>query len=404
MYEFLFELSRVEDIFHKGICLWLLEGMQMSRRSNGQGHTYKVGKSYRTVIHCNGHVVTAMAPTTQESRKLAKEKLEKLPKNQSIKNALPQSKIAFAEYLISWLDESHKHQIAHSTWKRYRTLAVHHINPVIGRIPLRKLVPSDIQLVLTTMREAGQSPRSQQQARALLSVALGEAENNEFIPSNPVKKVRIPVNKNREIEPLTVDEVRRLLETYRGTPSSARLHIALLCGLRQGEALGLRWQDIDLVNGVLEVRNQIQMIDGQLRLTGLKTERSRRSLVLTSGTLEALKKHREIIDQIRNAYGIDWKENNLVFPSTDGSPKQATIDFNDWKRALRLCGIKPRRLHDARHTAATLMYGQGIGIEVISRALGHSSSAITSKLYVHSAIQPLRLAAEKMEKLLIDMG
>lgn len=372
----------------------------MSRRSNGQGHTYKVGKSYRTVIHYNGHVVTAMAPTTQESRKRAKEKLEKLPKSATSKSALPQSKIALTDYLISWLDETHKHQIAHSTWKRYRTLAVHHINPVIGRIAIRKIVPSDIQLVLTTMRQAGQSPRSQQQARALLSVALSEAENNEYIPSNPVKKVRIPVNKNREIEPLAIEEVKRLLETYRDTPSSARLHVALLCGLRQGEALGLRWQDIDFENGVLEVRNQIQMIDGKLQLTGLKTERSRRSLVLTSGTIESLKKHREIIDQMRSTYGIDWQENDLVFPSADGSPKQATIDFNDWKRALRLCGIKPRRLHDARHTAATLMYGQGVGIEVISRALGHSSSAITSKLYVHSAIAPLRAAAEKIQTLM----
>ncbi len=372
----------------------------MSRRSNGQGHTYKVGKSYRTVINYNGHVVTAMAPTTQESRKRAKEKLEKLPKSVTSKSALPQSKIALSDYLISWLDETHKHQIAHSTWKRYRALAVHHIIPVIGQIPLRKIVPSDIQFVLTTMREAGQSPRSQQQARALLSVALGEAENNEYIPSNPVKKVRIPVNKNREIEPLAIEEVKRLLETYRDTPSSARLHVALLCGLRQGEALGLRWRDIDLENGVLEVRNQIQMIDGKLQLTGLKTERSRRSLVLTLGTLESLKMHKEIISQMKNLYGIDWQENDLVFPSADGSPKQATIDFNEWKRALRLCGIKPRRLHDARHTAATLMYGQGVGIEVISRALGHSSSAITSKLYVHSAIQPLRLAAERMEQLI----
>jgi integrase len=341
-----------------------------------------------------------MAPTTQESRKRAKEKLEKLPKSVTSRSALPQSKIALSDYLISWLDETHKHQIAHSTWKRYRTLAVHHINPVIGKITLRKLVPSDIQLVLTTMREGGQSPRSQQQARALLSVALGEAENNDYIPSNPVKKVRIPVNKNREIEPLSTEEVKRLLETCRDTPSSARLHIALLCGLRQGEALGLRWQDIELNNGLLEVRNQIQMIDGKLQLTGLKTERSRRSLVLTSGTLESLKKHKEFIDQMRDSYGIDWKENDLVFPSSDGSPKQATLDFNEWKRALRLCGLKPRRLHDARHTAATLMYGQGVGIEVISRALGHSSSAITSKLYVHSAIAPLRVAAERIQALI----
>lgn len=376
----------------------------MARKANGQGYTYKVGNSYRTVIRRGDHSVTAMAPTAQLSRQRAKEKIEKLPKLVGNKNALPQSKIALAEYLISWLDDAHKHQIAHSTWKRYRALAIHHIIPVIGQIPLRKIVPSDVQRVLTVMREAGQSPRSQQQARALLSVALGEAEANEYIPSNPVKKVRIPMNRSREIEPLSIEEVKRLLETYKGTFMSARLHIALLCGLRQGEALGLRWQDVDLVNGLLEVRNQIQMINGRLQLTGLKTERSRRSLVLTYGSLEALRLHKKFVEEMRDGYGSQWEENDLVFPSVDGTPKQSTIDFNDWKRALRLCGIAKRRLHDARHTAATLMYGQGVGIEVISRALGHSSSAITSKLYVHSAIQPLRLAAEQMEKLMIDRG
>lgn len=374
--------------------------LAMARKANGQGYTYKVGRSYRTVIRRGNQSVTAMAPTAQLSRQRAKEKIEKLPKLLGNKNALPQSKLALAEYLISWLDDAHKHQIAHSTWKRYRALATLHIIPVIGQIPLRKIVPSDIQSVLTVMREAGQSPRSQQQARALLSVALGEAEANEYIPNNPVKKVRIPVNKHREIKPLTIEEVRRLLGTYRDTPSAARLHVALLCGLRQGEALGLRWQDIDLEKGVLEVRNQIQMIDGRRQLTGLKTERSRRSLVITSGTIESLKKQKEIVNLMKYQNGIDWQENDLVFPAIDGTPRQSTIDSNDWKRALRLCGIKPRRLHDARHTAATLMYSQGVGIEVISRALGHSSSAITSKLYVHSAIEPLQLAAEKMERIL----
>jgi len=373
--------------------------IEMSRKANGQGYTYKVGKSYRTVIRRGDQSVTAMAPTAQLSRQRAKEKIEKLPKLLGNKNSLPQSKIALGQYLLEWLEEEHKHQIAHSTWKRYRALAVHHIVPVIGQIPLRKIVPSDIQSVLTTMREGGQSPRSQQQARALLSVALGEAENNEYIPTNPVEKVRIPVNKNREIEPLTIEEVKRLLETYKDTYMSARLHIALLCGLRQGEALGLRWQDVDLVNGLLAVRNQIQMIDGKLQLTGLKTERSRRSLVLTSGSLEALKVHKELVENMKLIWGSQWVDTSLVFPAIDGTPKQATIDYNEWKRALRLCGIKPRRLHDARHTAATLMYGQGVGIEVISRALGHSSSAITSKLYVHSAIEPLQLAAEKMARI-----
>ena len=365
----------------------------MSRRSNGQGHTYKVGNSYRTVIHCNGHVVTAMATSLQESRRRAKEKLERIPQGKVSNNSLPLSKITLGKFLLDWLENEHQHRIAHSTFKRYRALAIHHIDPIIGEIQIRKVLPTDITLVLSKMRERGQSPRSQQQARALLSVALGEAENKGYIALNPVKKVRIPVNKGREIEPLAIEEVKRLLETYEGTYMSARLHIALLAGLRQGEALGLRWQDIDFDSATLEVRNQIQKIDGHLQLTGLKTDRSKRFIALTGGSVESLKQHQQIIKNMRLACGDFWQENDLVFPHTDGTFHPAILDYNAWKRSLRLCGIKSRRLHDARHTAATLMYAQGVGIEVISRALGHSSSAITSKLYVHSALKPLQDAA-----------
>jgi integrase len=309
------------------------------------------------------------------------------------RSALPSARLAIGAFLLSWLEEEHKHNIAHSTYKRYRALLVHHIEPVIGNLELQKTTPSDISKVISSMREAGQSPRSQQQARALLSVGLGEAENKGYIALNPVKKVRIPVNKGREIEPLAIEEVKRLLETYEGTYMSARLHIALLAGLRQGEALGLRWQDIDFGTSTLEVRNQVQKIDGRLQLTGLKSDRSRRVIALTGGSLESLKQHRQIVENMRLACGDSWQDNYLVFPHTDGTFHPAILDYNSWKRCLRLCGVKQRRLHDARHTAATLMYAQGVGIEVISRALGHSSSAITSKLYVHSALKPLQDAA-----------
>lgn len=352
------------------------------------------------MIHCNGHVVTAMATSFQESRRRAKEKLERIPQDKVSNSSLPLSKITVGKFLLDWLENEHQHRIAHSTYKRYRALAIHHIDPIIGEIQIRKVLPTDITLVLSKMREQGQSPRSQQQARALLSVALGEAENKGYIALNPVKKVRIPINKGREIEPLAIAEVKRLLETYEGTYISARLHIALLAGLRQGEALGLRWQDIDFDAATLEVRNQVQKIDGRLQLTGLKTDRSRRLIALTSGSVESLKQHRQIIETMKLACGDSWQENDLVFPHIDGTFHPAILDYNAWKRCLRLCGIKSRRLHDARHTAATLMYSQGVGIEVISRALGHSSSAITSKLYVHSAMQPQKAAAHLLGHLI----
>jgi len=372
----------------------------MTRKANGQGHTYKVANSYRTVIRLGDHTITAMAPSAQESRKKAKLKVESLPNIMGKRGALPRSRFALGDYLVDWLENQHKSQIAHTTYRRYRALIVHHIIPAVGEIELQKLTTADINALITVMREAGQSPRSQQQARAVLSIALRDAIANEYIKINPVKNSKSPQVKQREIQPLSIDEVRRLLQTYKGTYMSARLHVALICGLRQGEALGLRWEDIALKNGTLEIKQQLQTMNGEPKFTGLKTDRSRRTVALTKETVEALEVHQGLIKALKSGSPAGWSENNLVFPDAKGCPRSAITDYNEWKRALRLCGIKKRRLHDARHTAATLMYSQGVGIETISRALGHSSSAITSKLYVHTALEPLENAARLLDQIL----
>ncbi len=366
----------------------------MARKANGQGHTYKVGSSYRTVIRQGGTVVTAMAKTAQQSKSLAKAKLSKLPQDQSSPPGNPKLKVE--EFLLHWLDETHQHQIAHSTYRRYRSLAIHHINPFLGRYELRKLDSQVITNLLINMRLGGQSVRSQQQARALLAVAMDEAENTNLISTNPVRKVRNPQGAGKVLTPLKIEEVRILLKTYQTTFLSARLHISLICGLRQGEALGLRWQDIDFESGTLTVSTQIQIINGKATFTRLKTNRSYRTLVLTEETLESLRIHKNLIGRWQTSCGDKWVDLSLVFPGNDGAARSSHIDYNEWQKALKLCGIEPHRLHDARHTAATLMYSQGIGIETISRVLGHSSSAITSRIYVHTSIDQLKDAAEKV--------
>ena len=386
--------------FHDQTSDRLGKGMKMTRKANGQGHTYKVGNSYRTAIRKGDHVVTATGSTAQESRKRAKAKLESLPNLAGRSNGLPKSKLQLREFLSNWLEEEHKHHIAHSTFKRYQSLAKFHIYPIIGSIELRKLTANHINSMITVMREGGQSPRSQQQARALLSVALQEAERKDYIVINPVKKVRNPQLKRIEVDPLALADVKRLLITYEGTYMCARLHTALICGLRQGEALGLTWDDADLENRTLNIRKQIQIIDGIQVFTGLKTDKSRRLIALTDETVAALKAHRSLIERLKLRGVGNWLENNLVFPNELGGFRSPTVDYSEWKKALKLCGIAPKRLHDARHTAATLMYSQGIGIETISRALGHSTSAITSKLYVHNSVEPQKKAAEVMNRLL----
>jgi integrase len=372
---------------------------QKSRKPNGQGHTYKNGNSYRTVIQHNGHTITASARTVQESKRLAKEKVLSLPLNKQ-GLILKQDKTSLADFLNEWLETDHKNHIAYSTYTRYRSLARNHINPLIGNRLLQDLTPRLITWLLNEMKINGQGARSQQQARALLSIALKAAEEQELIDSNPVRKVRNPQNREGQINPLTIEDVKRLLKTYESTYLSLRLHIALLCGLRQGEALGLRWADIDNKRGTIQIVNQMQKIEGKYQFTDLKTHRSRRTIVLGLETQKVIDFHFKIVARYRENAGSSWNDLDLVFPKEDGSPRSPKTDYDQWQSALKLCGIAPRRLHDARHTAATLMYSQSIGIETISRALGHSSSAITSRLYVHSAEEPLRNAAEAINLLI----
>ena len=365
-----------------------------TRKPNGQGYTYKNGNSYRTVIKHKGYTVTASAKTVQESKKNAKEKIKSLPYSEY--GLILKQKITLGDYLTNWLEREHKDQIAYSTYKRYESLIRNHINPHIGRYLLQELNPRLITNLLITMKEQGQSPRSQQQTRAVLSIALNCAEDQEIIASNPIRKVRNPQNREVQIKPLNLGEVKRLLITYEGTYMSARLHIALLCGLRQGEALGLTWDNVNLLDSTILIEKQMQIINGSASFTQLKTRRSKRTIFLDESTQKSLENHQKIVNQMRSVSATNWKECDLVFPKNDGSFRSANTDHAHWKNALTLCGISPRRLHDARHTAATLMYSQSIGVETISRALGHSSSAVTSRIYVHNSEEPLRKAALAM--------
>ncbi len=369
------------------------------RNANGLGHTYKVGNSYKTVIRRDGQTYTATASTQKDSRQKAMSKADGMLQ---LARKKVDEKIPLENFLMNWLENQHRFNIAHSTYLRYRSLAIHHINPKLGRMPIAEISAREITELLSVMRQKGQSSRSMQQARAVLSICLTEAENLDYIPANPVRKVKNPQNSERNFSPLTLDEVKRLLKTYEGTYLCARLHLALLCGLRQGEALGLQWQDVDFKSGTINIKSQIQIINGKQAFTSLKTTRSKRTVVLTANTLQALVEHRLMVERWvaqPNYQGGEW---DLVFPRPNGTPRSPQTDYDEWQKALKLCGISPRRLHDARHTAATLMYSQQVGIETISRALGHSSSAITSRLYVHSAEEPLRLAAESISRALSE--
>ena len=156
-----------------------------SRKSNHQGHTYKVGNSWRTVIRINGATVSANASTQQESRKRAKEKLNQTQVTPVIKPAC-ESQQSVGGFIYECLSNEHVHSIAPSTMTRYQGLLTRYIDPMIGEIPIAQVGKEHVLKVLQHMASKNQSPRSQQQARALLSIALNAAVNKELLSHNPV--------------------------------------------------------------------------------------------------------------------------------------------------------------------------------------------------------------------------
>lgn len=362
------------------------------RKANGLGHTYKMGNSYRTVIRSKGRIVTATAKTQQESRRKAKEKFAALP-------AIEEGKIVrhtlqkVGHFLGEWLDSTHQHEIAPSTYRRYASLCTHHINPTIGQVIVNRLHRDDIKYLLRVMSDKGQSGRSQQQAQALLSGALTYAVDHGLISSNPAKGLPRVALHQKPIKPLSSTEVKALLADAKGTFMCARLQLAMLIGLRQGEALGLRWSDINFLSNLMTISQQVQLSGAETVFVPLKTEASIRKIAIGQKMKECLLMHRQIVDEMKALAGTSWIENELVFPSRNGMPLHSKVDYSRWIRALAKLGIEHRSLHNARHTAGTLMCEAGVGIETIRRVLGHSNVLMTSRTYVHNAEQPLRVVA-----------
>jgi integrase len=376
-----------------------LTNRKKSRRRNGDGNTYRHKNGWRTVISHKGHTVTAMGRSEQESRRLAKEKIKALPIYDG--SLVPAAaKLTTGEYLTNWITKKHKTSIAATTYRRYASLIGVHIIPTLGSIKLQAVTKNHVNALMLQMREKGQSARSQQQARAVLSAAFESAMEDDLVASNPVTKSRTITLASPQIHPLSLIEVQTLLAKTTGVQMQARVRIAVLYALRQGEALGLQWKDVDFTKKTVFIWQQIQKIESVYEFVKLKSDDSIRTLAIDDETLAALKAHKIQQNMDRLAMGDKWVDHDLVFTTTNGKPIDCKTDYRQWHRALAIAGLPIKRLHDARHTAATLLFDQGLDIEVIRRFMGHSSVLLTSKTYVHHSARQLKGAADLIKNMI----
>ncbi|MFD7515149.1 tyrosine-type recombinase/integrase [Streptomyces niveus] len=278
-----------------------------------------------------------------------------------------------------------------------------HLIPGLGAHRLDRLKPEHIERFYASMQQRGSAPATAHQVHRTFRTALNEAVRRGDLGQNPVRLAKAPRLRDDEVEPFTVAEIRRLLRAANEGRNSARWAVALSLGLRQGEALGLKWADVDLKRGVLMVRRSRRRPryahgcgDTCGRKPGYCPERrrtnpetadtksraGRRAVGLPSQLVDLLRSHRDRQDAERTAAGEHWKEEGWLFPTATGRGTSPRTDYDDWKELLGRAKVRDGRLHDARHTAATVLLILGVPERAVMGLMGWSSTAMAAR-YQH---------------------
>jgi integrase len=306
-----------------------------------------------------------------------------------------------AKFLQSWLTEVVKPSVRPKTLKTYNYIVNLHIEPELGRKILTKLSPQDVQRFMNEKLKSGLSARTVRHINDTLRCALNMALRWGLVSRNVATLVGPPRIQRKEIRSFTPDEARIFLRTIKGDRLEALFSVALSLGLRQGEALGLRWQDIDFEARTLRVRYAIQRIEGKLQMVEPKTERSRRILPLPETVLSALRTHRSRQLEERLSLGSHWQETGLVFTSTVGTPLEPRNVVRKFHALLKKAELPHFRFHDLRHACASLLLAQGVPARTVMEILGHSQISLTMNTYAHVLPAMKQDAMDLMDSILM---
>jgi integrase len=339
-----------------------------------------------------------------KTRKAVQDKLRAAQRDLDAGLDLGTAKQTVGAFLDRWLVDVAKPTVRPKTYASYAQLVRLHLKPALGHHQLAKLSPQHVQAMMNAKSAAGLSPRTVQYLRAILRRALGQALKWGLVSRNVATLVDPPRSQRQDVTPLSPLQARAFLTAAEGDRLEALYSVAIALGLRQGEALGLRWDDVDLDAGMLKVRHALQRIDGTLQLVEPKTKRSKRTIPMPPTIVTALREHRVRQLEERLIAGPRWQEHNLVFPSTIGTPADARNIVRRFHAILDQAGLPSMRFHDLRHTCASLLLAQHVPPRVVMETLGHSQIALTMDTYSHVMPVMQREAANLMDQLLTDRG
>jgi integrase len=292
--------------------------------------------------------------------------------------------LTVGEYLNSWLKGSVHGSVRQSTFDRYEIAVRVHIKPALGRVKLKKLSPAHVAGFYQNRLAAGSAPASVNKLHVTLRKALDQAVKWHMVPRNVAEAVKAPRPAPPEMRTLSAEETRKLIEVARGDKLGALYMLAVHTGMRQGELLALKWQDVDLENAKLSVRRTLTMSNGRILLGELKTKKSRRTIRLTDAAIQALHEHLARQLEGMERLGDAYRDEGLIFASQVGTPINPTnLRRRSFAALLRRANLPKIRFHDLRHTCATLLLSRNVHPKYVQELLGHANIAITLDTYSH---------------------
>lgn len=378
-----------------------------------RGHIRKRGPSWSVVVDVGRDPETGRRKqkwhggfqTRKEAQRALTEILGRLEEGTFVER----SRLTVAEFLREWLPVLETKGLRESTRSSYRMMVEKHVIPRLGAVPLQRLAPAHLNAMYAEMLSAGRrdgrgglSARSTRYTHMVLRKALADAVRWNRVARNVADAADPPTAKAakaRAMKTWSAEELRRFLEHVGGDRLYAAFLLAATTGMRRGEVLGLRWRDLDLDKGRLSVT---QTLVGEGRVSSPKTEKGRRSVALDSGTVDALRSHWERELQERLAFGPDYQDSGLVFRREDGLPLSPNAFSQTFDRLVASSGLPRIRLHDLRHTHATMALQAGVHPKVVSERLGHSTVSITLDIYSHAIPALQESAAELVAALVLS--
>ncbi len=376
------------------------------RRANGEGNLRK-----RKDGRWEGRYTAGRDPETGKAiyksvlgktQAEAKAKLKQAIEEAKGLDAAKVGRYTVGQWMEVWFEHYAKVKVRPSSHQTYRGYIDNHIKPSIGKIPLEKLTSLELQKLYKKLLEGGRVERieSRKQSKGLsaktvrnihqiISSAMKLAQEQKLIASNPAEGCALPRMGHQEMKTLPVEQLHSFLREAKDSGVFELYYLELATGLRRGELLGLKWEDIDLERGDLRVRRQIARINGEVVEAPLKTKNAYRTLPLAEDTVSIL------LEQKKKVAGNPW-----VFPSSTGGPISPDSVLHMLHRVLKRAGLPRIRFHDLRHTFATLALQNGVDVKTVSGMLGHFSAGFTLDTYAHVTTASQRQAAKTMGSVL----